>query len=89
MSSGILSAVISTVFTVKSRFISSRKTHAFSPPGRPMRCIIAAIGLPLTGSALITPTTGFAGVVTREMARARSYSSSRSRVGTRKGIASF
>ena len=45
--------------------------------------------MPNSGSGLITPTTGFVVVVTRAIARARSYSSSRSRSGASTGSASF
>ena len=88
MSSGILSALISTIFNVKSRFSSECSTQAGSPR-RPICIIIGFIGMPATGSGLMRPTTGFDALITRETARARSYSSRRSRFGARKGIASF
>ena len=49
--------------------------------------IIIGLNSPKTGSALMTPTTGFCGVMTWEMARATSYSSMRSRDGDRNGTA--
>ena len=54
-------------------------------PRWPIRIIIGFICWPETGSGLITPTTGFSGVITREMAREMSYSSRRSRSGERNG----
>ena len=46
-------------------------------------------GMPNTGSALITPITGFAVAAARAIARVRSYSSSGSRSGASAGKASF
>ena len=51
--------------------------------------IIGLPGMPNSGSGLITPTIGFLVVVTRAIARPRSYSSSRSRSGESTGSASF
>src|SRR5438093_8223862 len=84
-SSSILSAPRVISFTVKSRFNSLMKIHG-SWPRCPIRIIIG-LNSPKTGNALITPTTGFCGVMTCEIARATSYSSIRSRVGDRNGRA--
>ncbi len=46
-------------------------------------------GMPNTGSALITPITGFEVTVARAIARVRSYSSKGSRSGVSAGNASF
>ena len=56
-SSGMLSAFGSTSFTLKSRFSSSMKTHGWFAPLA--HRIIIGSRLPITGSELITPTTGF------------------------------
>ena len=45
--------------------------------------------VPNTGKLLITPMTGFSSINTPEMARDRSYSNSRSRLGDRNGNATF
>ena len=87
MSSSILSTPSETSFTVKSRFNSVMRTHG-SCPRWPIRAIIG-LNSPKTGSALITPTTGFCGVMTCEIARAMSYSNIRSRDGDRNGMATL
>ncbi len=46
-------------------------------------------GMPNTGSALMTPITGFAVETARAIARTRSYSSSGSRSGVSAGNATF
>ena len=51
--------------------------------------IIGLPGMPNTGNGLITPDHRLVGRVTRAIARARSYSSSRSRSGASAGSASF
>ena len=45
--------------------------------------------MPNTGKELMTPTTGFSELSTRVMARDKSYSSKRSRLGCRKGMDCF
>ena len=45
------------------------------------------MGMPMIGSELITPTTGFSVFITCEIARVRSYSSNCSRLGVRNGNA--
>ena len=60
MSSGILSAVISTCFTLKSRFSSLMNAQG-GDSSCPRRIIIIGFISPMTGSGLITPTTGFFG----------------------------
>ena len=87
MSSSILSTSIDTRFSSKSRRSSLTKICGSEAPA-PMP-IIGFIGMPNTGSPAITPTSGFVVVVTRAIARATSYSSSRSRSGESTGSASF
>ena len=86
MSSSILSTVDSTSRTVKSRLSSLRNTQGSCPCDWPICAIIGLAGMPNTGSALITPTTGRSAWVTLAIARTISYSSNRSRLGDRKGI---
>ena len=85
MSSSIFVAFISTLRTSKMRFSSCTSTHA--SVGCFLR--IGESGWPVTGSALITPITGFLAALTCAIARVMSYSSSRSRSGVSTGMADF
>ena len=54
-----------------------------------MRIIIGFAGMPKTGSGLMTPTTGFSGVATREIARENRIRATVRDSGSRNGIACF
>ena len=81
MSLSTASAVMFTVFTLKSRCSSVARTQ-----GSEAWRVIMFIGAPITGMPLISPMVGFSVLATRAMARIRSYSSRRSRCGLTAGI---
>ena len=85
MSSSILSTSMPTRLTLKSFFSSLTMVQGWLACW-PICCIIGLEGMPKTGSGLMRPMIGFSGVSTRTMARVRSYSSSRSRLGARNGM---
>ena len=87
--SSIDSTSMPTGCTSKSRFSSLMKTQGSLPCWRPICIIIGFDGWPKIGSGDITPTTGLVVVRICERARARSYSSSFSRWGERKGKVAF
>jgi len=71
--------------TEKSFFNSLMMVQGWLPCW-PICCIIGLDGMPNTGSGLMTPITGFSGLVARTMMRAKSYSNNRSRLGARNGM---
>ncbi len=85
MASSIFGASSLTSRTSKIFFSSCTSTH-----GSDGCCLrIGSSERPITGSALITPTTGFLVSPTCAMPRVMSYSSRRSRSGASTGIAAF